>query len=53
VIVGATHVSAAVVLPDVPDTDVAAAGTPIGVTDDEADDDEDVPELLGAVTVNV
>ena len=52
-LVGATHVNAAVVLPDVPATDVAAAGTAMGVTDDEADDDDDVPALLVAVTVNV
>jgi hypothetical protein len=53
VLEGATHVSATVALPDVPATLWAAVATEIVVTDDDADEDEDVPALFVAVTVNV
>ena len=51
--VGATHVRATVVLAEVPATVCAAVGTVIGVTDDDADEDTDVPAEFVAVTENV
>ena len=50
---GADQDTATCVLPEIPDTEVGAPGTPEGVTAPDALDLEPVPRALVAVTVNV